>query len=36
MCRAARRFEDIPTIRLNYITFRACMRLVEPQKVLGL
>jgi formylglycine-generating enzyme required for sulfatase activity len=27
MCRAARRFEEIPTIRLNYIGFRVCMSL---------
>ncbi len=27
MCRAARRFEEIPTIRLNYIGFRVCLRL---------
>jgi formylglycine-generating enzyme required for sulfatase activity len=27
MCRAARRFEEIPTIRLNYIGFRLALRL---------
>ena len=26
MCRAARRFEDMPTIRLNYIGFRVALR----------
>lgn len=30
MCRAARRFEEIPTIRLNYIGFRVCLRLAAP------
>jgi formylglycine-generating enzyme required for sulfatase activity len=28
MCRAARRFEDLPTIRLNYIGFRVALRRV--------
>jgi formylglycine-generating enzyme required for sulfatase activity len=30
MSRAARRFEEIPTIRLNYIGFRVALRLEEP------
>jgi formylglycine-generating enzyme required for sulfatase activity len=29
MCRAARRFEEIPTIRLNYIGFRVALRLTR-------
>ncbi len=29
MCRAARRFEEIPTIRLNYIGFRVALRLTS-------
>ena len=31
MCRAARRFEDIPTIRLNYIGFRVALRLMDAE-----
>jgi hypothetical protein len=33
MCRAARRFEDIPTIRLNYIGFRVALRLCGSREV---
>lgn len=34
MSRAARRFEEIPTIRLNYIGFRVALRLAEGKSVL--
>jgi formylglycine-generating enzyme required for sulfatase activity len=34
MSRAARRFEDIPTIRLNYIGFRVALRLQDAERVL--
>jgi formylglycine-generating enzyme required for sulfatase activity len=32
MCRAARRFEEIPTIRLNYIGFRVALRLADAER----
>ena len=32
MSRAARRFEEIPTIRLNYIGFRVALRLEDAEK----
>ena len=34
MSRAARRFEDVPTIRLNYIGFRVALRLADAERVL--
>ena len=33
MSRAARRFEDMPTIRLNYIGFRVALRLQDAERV---
>ena len=32
MSRAARRFEDMPTIRLNYIGFRVALRLQDAER----